>query len=416
MARTTAESLLISALLNNEDPNGARGYGVRPEYFAGYRDEYEWVLNYYKKYNVCPTPEKLKIAFPGFPHDENEIDLRWPAQEVAEAAAGREILKGVMLASEAMRSGDVKKAYSVIEPLHYKAVSEKPVNLLEDPAYFEDYEDTSEIRVPMPWDSLQSATHGIGPGELWYFAARPQQGKSSFLTNIAVSAACAGQRVLFYSLEMTKRQVQVRSHAIMGHRLGWGNEIDSEAMLHRTWDAKKYRKLVAEIKESVPGEINVHDMAMGSVSPSTIIPRASEYDLIIIDYVGLMRLDGGARSVEDWRHAAVISNELKEIVLANKSRVLAAAQINRDGDQFGWRPPKLKHISQSDALGQDGDVVLTMKRYGRGASVTSIEKNRHGRSGDVFFSNYDANLGDFDEITRSRADEIADNDDTEEDE
>ena len=47
-----------------------------------------------------------------------------------------------------------------------------------------------------------------------------------------------------------------------------------------------------------------------------------------------------------------------------------------------------------------------MKRYGKGAAVSSIEKNRHGSSVDLFFNKYDANHGDFREITRDAADEI----------
>lgn len=47
-----------------------------------------------------------------------------------------------------------------------------------------------------------------------------------------------------------------------------------------------------------------------------------------------------------------------------------------------------------------------MKRYGLGASVCSLEKNRHGSSGKCYWTKYDANRGDFSEITRDEADEI----------
>jgi hypothetical protein len=47
-----------------------------------------------------------------------------------------------------------------------------------------------------------------------------------------------------------------------------------------------------------------------------------------------------------------------------------------------------------------------MKRYGLGTSVCSLEKNRHGASGICYFTKFDANRGDFTEITRDEADEI----------
>lgn len=49
---------------------------------------------------------------------------------------------------------------------------------------------------------------------------------------------------------------------------------------------------------------------------------------------------------------------------------------------------------------------MTMKRFGNGAMVYSLEKNRHGASGDVWFSRFDPNNGLFDEITRAEAEAI----------
>jgi hypothetical protein len=39
--------------------------------------------------------------------------------------------------------------------------------------------------------------------------------------------------------------------------------------------------------------------------------------------------------------------------------------------------------------------------------VLSVEKNRHGPSGHVFWTAFDANVGNYEEITRDAAEEIA---------
>jgi hypothetical protein len=71
-------------------------------------------------------------------------------------------------------------------------------------------------------------------------------------------------------------------------------------------------------------------------------------------------------------------------------------------------PPKLRHLSQTDALAQDGDVVVTLRNFGRMSRIFSIEKNRHGESSRLFFTNFDPNVGNFTEIPRAEADQLRD--------
>ena len=409
MSRTTHETLLLSALINSGDAHAARSYGIVPGHFNGYREHYEWLMSYYETYGACPTLTQLQTAFPGFPHAEDQFEARWPAHEVKRAFAARDLMQRTVKITQELSRGNVEAAYAQIEDVRLETVTERPANVLVDHSFLDDYDRNDEKRIPMPWETLQGITNGMGPGELWYFAARQGQGKSSLLLDMGVSAAFAGLNVMVYSLEMTKRQVQVKTHASAGHRLGI--KVDAAAMLHRRYDHLDYKMLLDEISEKVPGHIHIHDNTMGRVTPSAILSRASDYDVLIVDYVGLMYSDENQPAIRDYRVMAEISNQLKEIALAKETRILGAAQINREGDTVGWRPPKLKHLAQSDHLGNDGDVVLTMKRFGEGAAVVSTEKNRHGNSGNVFFLNYDPNHGNFGEISRDRADEIKDESD-----
>lgn len=406
MARTTPETLLLSALVNLGDANAAKQFGVHPGSFQGYRSEYEWMQSYNERYGGCPSQSAFLAAFPQFPFAEDQTDVRYPADEVRRKFAARNITKAIMKATTALTAGNVEEAYEQFQGMRFETYAARPTSLLVDHTFMDHYTQVQDDRIPVPWETLQSCTNGIGKGELWYLAARPQNGKSSFMTDIAAEAALAGLRVNMYSLEMPKRTIQVRAHAILGHRLG--HQVDAKAMLHRKFDPLKYKAILQDIEDRVPGVIDVHEASSGPVTPSVVASRAGEYDLTIIDYAGLMRTNSGSRAVEDWRHLAAISNELKEITLDKNVSVLAASQINREGDIAGPRPPKLKHLAQSDALGQDGDVVLTMKRYGLGAAMFSVEKNRSGESSHLFWCKFDANRGDFREITRDQADEIRD--------
>lgn len=408
MKKVSTESVLISTMINSGDPTAASSHGINPDHLVGYRDEYVWIMDYVDRYGKMPSERVLAIQFPSFPHSPDELDPAWPAHEVHQMWCHREALKAVMKAGQLLAEDQTEEAVDVMHSVAYTDTTIKPKSLVFDTDYFDDYESPDDHRVHMPWSTLDNHTNGIGPGELWYWAARPQQGKSSFLIDAGSHAAYKGAKVMMISLEMTKRQCQVRMHAAMGKRLNW-TTIDAVKMLRREYDRRKYGLLLDDIQQNMPGTFDIHDLSDGFASPSTVMRYAGEYDLILIDYVGLMRADGGGRGIDDWRVAATISNALKEVAMTKKTRIVAAAQINRDGESSGWRPPKLVNLAQSDALGQDGDVVVTMKRYGRDAEICSIEKNRHGPASKYFFTRYLPNIGDFTEVERDEADDLRDN-------
>lgn len=410
-SRHTPETLLISAIINAEDPYTAKSLGITPEHFRGMRDEYRWLMAHAEEYGVCPTSTQMLTKFPDFPYSDDQDDARWPASEVKRKFSARDLMQRCSKAMEALTSGNVEDAYEAMNGLTLESVTSRPDAALNDPDFLSDYEDEEEDRILTPWDTLNSHTNGIGPGELWYLAARQGNGKTSYLIDIAVEAAFTGRRICLYSMEMNKRQIQVRAQAAMAHRLGI--KVDAKAMLHRQYDKETYTRILRQINEhlgQVGGTFDVHTPSMGRVSPSVIASLASEYDLHMVDYIGLMRTDDNRPLTRDWRDFAEVSNEMKQIALAKHTRIMSASQVNREG-AGGHRPPKLEQLAQSDHLGNDGDVVLTMVRYGLGAGAFSIEKNRHGPSLNVFYTNYRPNEGNFTEINSDQANEIKDNED-----
>lgn len=409
MERQTPESLMISVILNTQDLGAAASLGIRPEHFTTYRDEYEWVNRYYQEYKSLPTPEILRSAFPGFRVDKEITDPRYPAKELARDYARKSLMRAMSEASHDIELDDVENAYKRFEGLQLNTYTEKPKNLLSTTDFLDDY-DEEVPTIPYPWPTLQRKTGGMATGQLGYFAARPSQGKSWFLVNMAVRAAFLGYRVMFWSLEMSKRSLQVRSHAILGNHIGWGSQINTFDMLHRRYNRDDYQLLLRELDEKVQGELHIQDQSGGKVTPSAVAARASEYDLNIVDYVGLMSSDRGNSSIEDWRVAAEISNSLKNIAMEKGTRIFAAAQINRAGDSGGTPvPPKKKDLAQTDAYVQDADILITMTRMRGGhAAALSIEKSRDGEDGGRFYTKFLANQGDLTEVSKAEAEDICD--------
>jgi len=408
--KPTPEVLLINALINTHDAYQADALGVTHEMFLGYQAEYLWVISYQRQYGASPSREAMLSKFPDFMFTDNE-DVTWSADEVRFLYAQRSLRRAVHQAAQHLSEDEYEKAvlalatYAPLNPPRLKS------NALGSFSLLDRYDEKPDC-LKVPWKTVQRVTGGIRPGDLWCIAARPGQGKSWGLALSAAQALMDGRRVAYYSLEMTEEQVLVRLHVVLGQMLGL--EVNHIMMRDRVFDLIAYKKLVNRIKDEVPGELYLYDPSDGKVTPSSIITEAKNSDLCVVDYITLMSSGLGKRPAGDWQVIAQISNELKQVALETKSRLLVASQINREGDSHGKYPPKLKNLTGSDAIGQDSDVIITQKQYSRTSNVYSIEKNRSGEMGLYFYSRFLPNEGIFSEISRELAQELRDQEGTDE--
>ena len=406
MASVSAEALLLSALLINQSVGEERSYGISEAFFEGYADEYNWLGSYLITYGSQPTCEIFKHQFPTFPLVEH-TDIRAAADAVHRGMNRRRLMEAISASVDLIHLDDLAEAYATLVAAEPRRAAAQPRAILTDAGYLADW-DQRPYSIELPYPTLQRHTGGVRAGNLWYIAARPGQGKSAHLVSIAVQAVLDGNRVLFYSLEMSEAEVRARFHACLASKLGYPS-VTLTNIRNQNLDRAVYKRFLDELKERLQacgGALDVHTPADGPVSPSVIAARCGEYDLTIVDYVGLMAQDGGGRAIDDWRVMASISNSLKITALSTKTALLCAAQINREGET-GSAPPKVKNLAQSDALGQDGDVVLTMRSKPHDvATHFSLEKNRHGASGIQFYTTFNPNAGTFTEIDRDRADDL----------
>ena len=406
MPAVSAEALLISALLNTESMGSEVQYGISPVDFEGYSPHYNWLLNYVETYKCQPSRDIFSHKFPAFPFSEHD-SVQSAAEMVHQSANRRRITAAMSEATDQLHLGDASAAYEILSGAKPRHAVAPPRPLITDTARINAW-GSKPYYVELPYPSLQRCTGGIRSGNLWYVAGRPGQGKSAHTVVFDAHAMFAGNRVLFYSLEMSEEEVVARFHACVATKMGYPS-ITLSNLRDRNVDRETYKRFVGELKDKLTdcgGALDIHTPADGPVSPSVVAARCGEYQLTTIDYVGLMTQDGGGHAIDDWRVMAKISNQLKTIALAQDTAMLCAAQINREGET-GSAPPKVKNLAQSDALGQDGDVVLTMRSKPHDVATDfSLEKNRHGSSGIRFYTTFDPNSGHFSEISAEHAEDL----------
>lgn len=231
-------------------------------------------------------------------------------------------------------------------------------------------------------DSLYVTEHCIVTHNTW------------MLTKMATEAVVSGKRAVFISLEQTKAQITFRLHTMLANRFGYSLK-NRELMSGVNLDLNYYRGFLADLPEKVDGEFFVLDPSRGRVNPYTIssIIERLEPDIVFVDYITLMQKES-----DEWQGVAKLSAECKEVALTHHTPIVAAAQINRLGEG-GKKPPGVDKLAQSDSIGQDADVVLTMRKFSNKARQLLLAKNRSGTDDIVFYADFDPDAGRFEEVS-----------------
>jgi replicative DNA helicase len=391
------EALFISALIDSGIYIPGV-YGIKHEQIRGHRPIHEFCSRYQAEANVAPPLHLLLDKYPQFPYVKN-ISPQWAASQLAEAHTNRILRKTMAQAAAAVADEAHDEAITIlrdgllqVQPAVGLGVDATDLSLLES-------QDAVDM-CPVPDGMINTLTGGIAPGDLWFSAARLGIGKSWRLIQHAVTAAEGGWDVAFFSLEMPAKSVLDRIHrvALKKWTQPWHEiDIDNRRLLLEEWAEGR-------------GSISVFDPSKGRCDASVISAVAGEKTLVIVDYVGLMHTTTGTRAIEDWRAMATISNQLKEVSLERNVPVIAAAQINRSGGKAEGGPSS-EHLAQSDALGQDADAIITLRKHSRRVLMNSLTKYRHGESGAKWYTRFEPSLGKFEDLSIEKANEYKMQDD-----
>lgn len=227
-------------------------------------------------------------------------------------------------------------------------------------------------------------TAGLEPGQLVVFAARPSVGKTIFGVNVADAVSGAGRSVLFFSLEMPRREIALR---LMSYRA----QVNLHALrAGRLSDIE--REQIAMVRENAPDQrLFIDDKQAVNVAyvraKAKRIKRKYGLHLLVIDYLGLMTGKGENRTQE----IGSISRGLKSLAKELAIPIVVLAQLNRGVEARGDKRPLLSDLRDSGEIEQDADIIGMLHRealHSAGDDWADIaelivRKNRNGPLGHV---------------------------------
>jgi replicative DNA helicase len=248
-------------------------------------------------------------------------------------------------------------------------------------------EGTSLTGVPSGYKDLDEITGGFQPGNLIVLAARPSMGKSSLVTNIAENAAVNdGRSVALFSLEMSESELAQRFVASQA-------SIKGEDLRKGRVPENRWPKIIEATNRLAKAALYIDDSS--DVGLLEIRAKARRLysqqglDLIIVDYLQLMRADG--RIENRVEQVSQMSRGLKVLARELDVPVIALSQLNRSVEARTDKRPLLSDLRESGAIEQDADLVMFIYRdeyYDQesereGEADIIVAKHRNGALGDV---------------------------------
>jgi len=253
--------------------------------------------------------------------------------------------------------------------------------------------DTKQVSVKGSLSKFNQISGGYFDTDLVIIGARPGMGKTALIINEMLAMAFSGVSVVFFSLEMSTKQVIGRFLSIMSGipsgNIKKGNLSQSE---------REILFQCVEILSKLP--IQIDDTA--SLTPIQMklkmakIKREKGVQIAFVDYLQLMKEPKASNREQE---ISMISVDLKAMAKEFNIPVVALSQLSRSVEtRGGSKRPLLSDLRDSGMIEQAANVVIFIFRpeyYGitewdddthspcEGEAELDIAKNREGETGYV---------------------------------
>lgn len=234
---------------------------------------------------------------------------------------------------------------------------------------------------------LDNLLSGMQKSNLIILAARPGQGKTALVLNMAQHIAVKDKKgVGIFSLEMSNEELVDRMLVAQSDVDAWRLKTGrlSEDDFSKLSDAMGQLAESPIYIDDTPG-LNLNEMRSKA---RRLQMEHNDLSLIVVDYLQLV--NPGKSYESRVQEVSMVSQSLKNLARELNVPVLSASQLNRSVENRGAdRKPQLSDLRESGAIEQDADVVMFI--YRPDSEITSpmvptkllIAKHRNGPTGEI---------------------------------
>lgn len=188
---------------------------------------------------------------------------------------------------------------------------------------------------------------GLTSTDLALIIAGTNLGKTTLLLNMAIAMMKKGKKILFYSLEMSSRQLMNKLISIYGKfnafNISQGVVMKDSIIL----TAKEFSQFPITIVHQ--GIITSQDVITETYNRKL----RGQVDIVMLDYV--QRLSDQSKENEVIRLGTIARN-LKNFALANEIPIITPAQVDKDSSKSG--KIAVENVAWAKALADEADIAL----------------------------------------------------------
>lgn len=349
---------LITGLLHSEDRGATESLrqiqAIGHEFAGDNRIIFKFIEEHVGSYEKAPARSTIEEKYPNFDLTENAEPFAFYVSEALVNRRKLHIQESIAKIEDGLSKGKLEEAISdyitSVQDFETEDPGSQDTQLRDGiDGVMDEYKhkrDTEDVRgLPTGFETLDEATFGIQPSELWLLGGRNGTYKTWLTCKMATGSACGHleKPVLFFSKEMTKIQIQQRIMAIMGQI------AFKQVRRYQLSDAQ-----IEDIKQIMLRQFTSEFIIIGrdrqrNYDISYIHSKILEYgpSIAYIDGFYLLVTDD-----QDWKQHTALTRRTRDIGLATNVPIFGTVQYEKKG----------KSIAYSDSYHQDASVILKVER------------------------------------------------------
>lgn len=429
-----SEIEILSALLFKSIEFHPYVIKIEPDFFSGnLRDFFSVFQEYYKKYGKAPAESVYKIEFDGSSQAEmldvfQELNKTFASIKTMEPDyliskldlfVKKSFIKKTLLSSyEEYELGNYDKIIHNFNRLNEAVIDNNMGSNYFDPDFFaKKYAGSSSgLRIKTGSRQFDETFFGLHRKSLTIFAGPSNAGKTMCLVNIVghlLELKDEIKNILYITLEIDEESIGRRVDAnILGvpvnemrARINDKNEGDALAGKFIQIRENQNRLVIKAMRGgSTPSDIE------SLIRNLSVIPLKGEVnvfkpDVVMVDYLGLLKPNHFNKNMNSYERGKEISEELRQLSQDFNLAIVAAAQTNRSsfGNDVGQ-----ESVSDSIAIAQTADLFLTINRNDELDRVNQLmiylAKSRFSKNNIKFLFGVDFDCMRMDDVDTGRVD------------
>lgn len=398
---------IISKILTSGSLSIVEDNQLEPEYFIGYENEIEYIIEHQREYGNVPDTITFLSKFTDFDLlDVTESD-RYLVNKINEEYLYFKSVPVIQKAAELLKTDSNaaldywKSAMRDLQPNYDFGGVDIIKNAKDRYLQYEERRDRQDSWFfESGFKELDEITHGIQrEEELVVIVARTNQGKSWVLEKIITHIWQTGFNVGFISPEMSATSIGFRFDTlfkgISNKDLMWGAQsVDKDSYKSYIDElSKNDKKFLVASPTDFRGQLTVSKLKTWVIQ--------NKLDAVAIDGITYMSDERYRRGDSKTISLTNISEDLMNLSVEVKIPIIVVVQANRSGvvdKDKDSGTPELESIRDSDGIAMNASKVLSIRQKADHTLEIGIKKQRFGRVGDRLCYSWDIDTGVFTHI------------------